>query len=318
MGTQIAQPSRAQLWALAKAQHGVVTRAQLLALGFSPQGVKHRTSAGRLHPVWRGVYAVGRPQLTHHGIWMAAVLCCGQETVLSHGSAAALWKIGQESPAAIEVSIPARLTRRRPGIHVRRRSVLRPEDLTRRDGIPVTTPVCTLIDLAARLGRDDLEAAINEADKRSLTDPESLRAALDLITRRPGVAALRRTLDRRTFKLTDSELERRFLSLVRRAGLPLPETGRHLNGFKVDFYWESLGLVVETDGLRYHRTPAAQSRDHTRDQAHGVAGLMPLRFTHAQVRYRPDYVCATLARMARRLDEAARRRQTSAEPVRSS
>jgi very-short-patch-repair endonuclease len=112
---------------------------------------------------------------------------------------------------------------------------------------------------------------------------------------------LREVLDRRTFTLTDSELERRFLPIVRRTGLSLPRTGHHLNGFKVDFYWPDLGLVVETDGLRYHRTPAQQSRDRLRDQAHAAAGLTPLRFTHAQVRYEPRHVQATLEAVARRL-----------------
>jgi very-short-patch-repair endonuclease len=88
---------------------------------------------------------------------------------------------------------------------------------------------------------------------------------------------------------------------VRKAGLPKPETGLHLNGFKVDFYWPVLGLVVETDGLTYHRTPAEQARDRVRDQAHAVAGLTPLRFTRAQVKFEPEHVLATLTAVAARL-----------------
>ena len=147
----------------------------------------------------------------------------------------------------------------------------------------------------------ELEAAVNEADKRGLVDPETLRSALGGLTGQPGVGVLRAVLDRRTFVLTDSELERRFLPIVRRAGLPLPVTGRYVNGFKVDFFWPSLGLVVETDGLRYHRTPAQQARDRLRDQTHAAAGLTPLRFSHAQVELEPGRVEATLANVARRL-----------------
>ena len=99
----------------------------------------------------------------------------------------------------------------------------------------------------------------------------------------PGAAHLRSTLDHRTFTLTDSQLERRFLPLARKADLPLPETQQWVNGFKVDFYWPDLGLVVETDGLTYHRTPAQQAADRLRDQTHTAAGLTPLRFTRAQV-----------------------------------
>ena len=121
------------------------------------------------------------------------------------------------------------------------------------------------------------------------------------LPRRPGIGRLREALDRRTFTLTDSELERRFLPLARQVGLPLPETGSYVNGFKVDFYWPELGLVVETDGLRYHRTPAQQARDHVRDQTHLAAGLTPIRFTHGQVRHTPDHVRMTLEAVARRL-----------------
>jgi very-short-patch-repair endonuclease len=198
--------------------------------------------------------------------------------------------------------VPAGARRRRPGIVVHRRAALTTDDLAHHHAIPVTSPICTLIDIAARLDRAQLEAAINEADKRDLTDPEALRAALDdVVTARPGSAALRRTLDVRTFTLTDSELERRFLPLARRAGLPKPETGPRVNGFRVDFHWPALNLVVETDGLRYHRTPAEQTRDRLRDQAHAAAGLTPLRFTHAQIEFEPDHVRATLAAVLARL-----------------
>jgi very-short-patch-repair endonuclease len=77
-------------------------------------------------------------------------------------------------------------------------------------------------------------------------------------------------------------------------------TQQRVNGFKVDFYSPELGIVVETDGLRYHRTPAEQARDHIRDQTHAAAGLIPLRFTHEQVRYDPGYVERTLAAVATR------------------
>jgi very-short-patch-repair endonuclease len=234
-------------------------------------------------------------------MWMAAVLACGPTAVLSHRSAAALWGIGRERSAAIDLSVPAGVLRRRPGIRVHRRGPLAAELLTRHHRIPVTSPVLTIVDLALVLGRDRLEAAINEADKLDLTDPEALRADLEALGGHPGVAALRKTLDRRTFRATDTWLERRFLAIVRRARLALPETRRSQNGARVDFYWPELGLVVETDGLRYHRTPAQQSKDRKRDQRHAAAGLVPLRFTHEQVRYEPAEVQATLEAVIARL-----------------
>ncbi|HWJ42727.1 MAG TPA: DUF559 domain-containing protein [Solirubrobacterales bacterium] len=231
---------------------------------------------------------------------MAAVLACGDGAVLSHSSAAALWRIGFEQRSVIELSLSSPSRRRRPGLRIHRRPSLQGRDATVEYGIPVTTPVQTLIDLALRLDRRGLERAINEADKYDLVHPPELRRTLDERAGEPGVAALRQILDRRTFRLTREELERRFLPLAARAGLPVPLTGRHLNGFEVDFHWPDLGLVVETDGLRYHRTPAEQARDRLRDQAHTAAGLTPLRFTHEQVRYEPEYVVRILAQTASR------------------
>ncbi|HEX5526629.1 MAG TPA: DUF559 domain-containing protein [Solirubrobacterales bacterium] len=155
-----------------------------------------------------------------------------------------------------------------------------------------------MIDLALRLDRRGIERAINEADKYDLVHPPDLRKALESRVGEPGAARLRHILDRRTFRLTKEELERRFLPLAHKAGLPVPLTGQLVNGFEVDFYWPDLGLVVETDGLRYHRTPAEQARDRLRDQAHTAAGLIQLRFTHEQVRYEPDHVVRVLAASA--------------------
>jgi very-short-patch-repair endonuclease len=231
---------------------------------------------------------------------MAAVLACGPKAALSYASAAALWRIGSEVRDAIEVSVASPHHRRRPGLRIYRRSSLWPEDHTTRHGIPVTTPIQTLIDLSLRLDRRGIERMINEADKYDLAHPPELRRALDERGGEPGVAVLRRILDRRTFRLTKEELERRFLPLAARAGLRVPLTGQLVNEFEVDFYWPDLGLVVETDGLRYHRTPAEQARDRLRDQAHTAAGLTQLRFTHEQVRYEPEYVARILAQTASR------------------
>jgi very-short-patch-repair endonuclease len=166
----------------------------------------------------------------------------------------------------------------------------------------VTSPSLTLVDLAS-IDRTGLERAVNEADRLDLIDPDALRTALEDYRGRRGAGRLRALLDRRTFRLTDSELERLFLPLVAQAGLPLPLPRQWLNGFRVDFFWPELRLVVETDGLRYHRTPAQQAHDKVRDQAHLAAGYTPLRFTHAQVRYEAGHVRSTLRAVAQRLEK---------------
>jgi very-short-patch-repair endonuclease len=292
----------AAAWELARRQHWTISRAQLLGLGLGSEAIRHRLAEGRLHQWrWRGVYAVGRPELSEHGRWMAALLACGPAAVLSHESAAALWGVIPYRPGPIDVSLPLNVARRRPGIRAQRRATVLADHLVLRDRIPVTDIACTLVDLSARVRRPTLERAVNEADRLDLIDPEALRDTLDRFGPLSGVQALRELLDRHTFRLTDSELERLLLRIARRAGLGLAETGVWLNGFKVDFYWPDLGLVVETDGLRYHRTAAQQERDRLRDQAHIAAGLTPLRFTHGQVRFEPLHVETTLRTIAVRL-----------------
>jgi very-short-patch-repair endonuclease len=290
-----------EVWALARRQHGVVSRRQLRELGLSEDAIKHRLAIGRLHALFQGVYAIGRPEISVHGRWMAAVLRCGPGAVLSHMSAAMAWGIRPLRPSPTEISVPMNVRPRAPTLRVHRRTCIAGRDVRALDGIPITSPALTLVDLAARLHTGQLEAAINEADKQDLISPGGLLREMSAMPRRPGIAPLRRMLDRDTFVLTDSELERHFLPIARAAGLPAPVTGKRLNGFKVDFYWPDLGLAVETDGLRYHRTPTQQAQDRRRDQAHTRAGLTTLRFTHAQVSYEPGYVSETLAEVATRL-----------------
>lgn len=115
---------RPELWRLARGQHGVVTRQQLLANGYTSKSIHHRIAIGGLHPVLAGVYAIGRPALTQPGRWMAAVLSCGPDAVLSHESAATLWMIRPAKRRQVDVSVPYRVRRTRPGIAIHRRSTL--------------------------------------------------------------------------------------------------------------------------------------------------------------------------------------------------
>jgi very-short-patch-repair endonuclease len=268
----------------------------LLALGFGRRSIQHRVERGRLFPVSLGVYAVGWPALNQKRRWMAAVLAGGEAAALSHRSAAALWEIGSEEPGCIDVSVQRRCERRRPGLRLRGRPTMSAEDIVIRDDIPVTSPVLTMLDLATELASIPLERAVNDADKRGLIDPESLREELDRYGGQPGVRPLRHLLDKLFFQLSDSDLEIYFLRLVKAAKLPMPLSKQRVNTFEVDFYWPELGLVVETDGLRYHRTPSAQTRDARRDRAHIMAGMTPLRFTHYEVRYEAGRVRAALTK----------------------
>jgi hypothetical protein len=256
---------------------------------------------GRLHPIVRGVYAVGRSQLSREGRWTAAVLASGSDAALSHRSAAALWGFAKEHPDYIDVSVRRGSEARLHGVRCHRRPSLPVSDIMTRLNIPLTQPVRTFLDLATVAGSKTVERAINEADKLDVIDADSLRRALDDHAGEAGVRPLRRILDEHTFRLSDDELERLFRPLAMSAGLPVPLTKHMVNEFEVDFFWPDLGLVVETDGWRYHRTPSAQTRDALRFQAHTAAGLTPLRFSHYQVKYEPRHVQTVLMKTAANL-----------------
>lgn len=297
MTPEIAATRSAAAWDMARRQHGVLARRDLLALGFSPDAIKHRIATGRLHQIRRGIYAVGRRELTREGRWMAVLLAGGDDAVLSHGSAAALWGIGPEW-RLIEVTVRHRVWSRLSDVKGRARPGLPDDDITVHRGIPVTTVPRTILDQATTpISEASLERLVNEADvARGIDfDFRMLRRYCDLRPGEPGVRRLRRLLDPETFRLSDSELERLFRPLAIAAGFPQPLTKAIVNGYEVDFYWPDLGLVVETDSLRYHRNAIKQSRDLLRDQVHTAAGLTTLRFTHWQVAREPRHVQAILA-----------------------
>jgi very-short-patch-repair endonuclease len=249
---------------------------------------------------------------------MAAVLACGGDSdldgrivlrpdrrpttavILSHDSAAALFSIGREPVGRIEVSTMLPTDRAVPGVRLHRRPTLRRDSVGYFEGIPVTSPAQTLIDLATRHDRAVMERSINEADGLGLVRTDDLRKELDHHHGERGVARLRAILDRRTFRYTRSELERAFLPLARAAGLPLPRTCVYVNGHEVDFHFPSLDLVIEADSITYHRTPAQQTKDRERDQSHSAAGTAHLRFTHGQIKYDPEHVVRTLRATASR------------------
>ena len=284
----------AALWRLARQQHWVVTWDQLIAAGLTRHAIAHRLENGRLHRLYRGVFAVGRAEVDQLGRWIAAVLACGEGAVLSHESAAALWEV-RPAPATVEISVPRRRAPRPPGLVVHRRTAL--GEIRRRKAIPVTSPAQTIIDIAPRLSEQQLERIVNEADKLDLIDPDELR---DYAAAKGGVgeARVRTLLDKEAFLLTDSELEQRFVKIVRQTGLPEPETQAMLYGHRVDFFFRADKLVVETDGLRYHRTATQQKKDRLRDQELTANGLRVVRFTHGQIKYESDHVAGVLRRLS--------------------
>jgi predicted transcriptional regulator of viral defense system len=250
----------ARIAAVAEEQHGVVGRAQLVGLGLEPGAIGRRLRAGRLHRLHSGVYAVGHKVLSPEGRWMAAVLACGPQAVLSHRSAAVLWGLRDYRGGAIDVTSPSK-TKSRGAIR-RHCAALPVDELTVERGIPVTTVPRTIFDLAATAGADTAEQALRQSEYLRLHDALSLPDLLARYPRRRGARAVRQCLARRaeTPGRTRGWLEERFLPFLRRNGLPPP----HLNVWlevggewvEVDCLWPG-SVVVELDGFAAHGTRVA-------------------------------------------------------------
>jgi hypothetical protein len=286
---------------LAERQHGVVARRQLLGLGLGRGAIRRRLDAKRLHLIHRGVYAVGHRRLSRLGWWMAAVLACGPDAVLSHRSAAVLWGILEGSPASVEVSAPRQLAGR-AGVRVHTTSIADDERAVKA-GIPVTTVARTLLDLAAILPLHELNRALERAEALRLADPTPLTALLARHRGRPGTAKLKATLEQGPLRpvVTKSELERRFLTFVERAGLPHPRTNVWLEiagqWIEVDCVWPDQRVIVELDSRAYHRTSAAFERDRKRDRRLQAARWRPVRITDRALREEPGAVVADLRQL---------------------
>lgn len=262
----------------------------MLELGFGRGAVTHRLASGWLHPLHSGVYAVGHPAITSRGRWMAAVLACGPDAMLSHRSAAALWGL-RASNAIVEVTAPGR-RRGRAGVVVHRVRTPDPDDRTLRERIPVTSVPRTLLDLAEVLRPQQLERAIEEAERLRLFDGRAVRQLRERSRGRIGLRRLGAVLSRDPLNAaeTRSELERRFLALCRDAGLPAPAVNTIVAGYEVDAVWPDQRLVVELDGHAFHRTRAAFERDRIRDAALQLAGFRVLRFTYRRIEAEPTAV----------------------------
>jgi very-short-patch-repair endonuclease len=286
---------------VAERQHGVVASCQLYSLGFSEGQVRSRVAAGWLHPLHRGVYAVGHSKVTREGRWMAAVLACGPGASLSHKDAATLWLIRPESQQGpIDVTLRTRAgRRRRTGIRVHRPRRLTDDELSTCNDIPCTAPARTILDLASVISSRPLERAIDEADRLRLVVADDLIEMLRRHRGHPGARRLRGVLARHQVgsTVTRSELEERFVALCRARHLPEPHVNVPLLDYVVDFLWPDANLVVEVDGHASHGTRKAFQADRDRDGRLAVAGYRVLRFTWWDVTRRPAVVADRMRRL---------------------
>jgi predicted transcriptional regulator of viral defense system len=266
--------------ALAAQQHGVIAVRQLHELGIGRGAVRRRIETARLHRLYVGVYAVGHRAVRREGRWLAAVLACGPEARLSYRSAGANFAIRPSARERIDVTVPSRGRRQRPGIQIHSARHLDPADVTEHRGIPTTSLARTLLDLATFLSLTQLDRAIEAAERLERFD---LRAIDDVLARsngHRGAERLRRALGDYHHDDVRSDLEAHFLELCREADLPLPATNILIEGFLVDAVWREQKPVVELDGYRFHRTRSAFERDRRRDAMLALAGYRMVRVTH--------------------------------------
>ena len=263
-------------------QHGVVTHRQLREAGFTSAAIGRRLRAGRLRVLHRGVY-LAVPFPLPHTAEMAAVLACGPGAVLSHVSAAALWGLHAASIGPVDVTVVGNRGDR-PGIRAHRVDRLAQGDRTVREGVPITTPGRTLVDLAGVLATRELEQAVAHAERAGLVERETLRTSMARRGGHRGTRALRALLGAPGGPaLTRSAAEAKLLALVREAGLPAPECNVSVGRYEIDFLWRAAGLAVEVDGFRYHGSRLHFESDRRKDADLVAAGLTVVRLSWRQV-----------------------------------
>jgi very-short-patch-repair endonuclease len=247
------------------------------------------------------VYVLGDPELMPLALPTAALLAIGEDAVLSHRSAAAIWSLADPDPDTIDVTLAARNPGRRRGVRVHRVKRLHPGDITARSNLAVTSLARTAIDFAGRATSSECYRAFGEARaKHRLTD-RGLQAALDRLPRNDRGAAIVRSMLASGATYDRSEAERIMRKLCRRAELPQPLVNQMRNGFLVDFLWQAANLIVEVDGHGTHGTRRAFENDRRRDQIHAAAGYLVIRVTWDQLQNEPLAVIAALAQaLARR------------------
>jgi hypothetical protein len=293
---------------LANKQHGAVSRQQLLGAGIPGGTIDAAVRREFLYPAIRSAYSVGRPELSEAGIWSACVLAAGPGSALAGRAAAKAWGFEKRHQSPVNVvraangvlragmSIKAHGHNRRARLEVRRCSWLRDEHVTRELGIPILQIEPLLLQLAGELNGEAFQYMFWEADRIRGLNNRRLEACVDISRRLKGGEAFREAVDCRlpNIEETRSLLEVLLKNLSQRADVPPPIVNRDAEGHLIDFRWPDFWLAVETDGYEFHRGHGSFERDTETNNDLRAAGWTVLRFTYRMLKYRPDYVIATI------------------------
>ncbi len=283
---------------LAAEQNGIVSVRQLEQCGLNSSAITIRVRRGQLHRVHRGVYAVtAASALSLRGTLTAAVLACGLEAVLSHGSAAAWHAMRRWHHGLPDVIVPRSGGRAVSAIRSHRSSSLHSFDVWRRDNILVTSPARTALDLAAALTAKALRRMVRQCFAEGILSARQLHGVLARSPRHPGAARLRALLAD-GYVPTRSELEDRALDLLAAAGIERPEVNPRLvlggRAIEPDLLWRERHLVVELDGAAWHDERLAREDDAERQALMEAHGYRVLRITWRQLVEHPRQTIARI------------------------
>jgi hypothetical protein len=278
-------------WALAAvvaaAQHGVIHRAQLRAVGLGDGRITRAVRAGHLHPVHRAVFAVGHARLTWLGRCHAAILAYGPRAALGRRTAAAIWGLRPTSSPVVELVLAAPSCSPRRGVRVVLQPGLRPDEVTVHDDIRVTTVARTLLDLGADVSRSALRKAVSQAEVLHRFDLREVRALLERRPRHRGASALRDVLASWSEPArTRSPQEETFPELCARLGLPEPVMNATILGMEIDASFPEHGVAVELDSWRFHTGVVQWEDDHAKRARLVGGGWAALSYTYRQQRER--------------------------------
>jgi very-short-patch-repair endonuclease len=301
---EVSNTATVRLGPQARSQEGLVTTQQLRAAGLADEAISRWVRTGRLHPVFRSVFAFGRRSLGPRAHLRAAALTCGPGTVISHRSAAWLLGFGAKNPRTIDVISSTQAGRKIDGIKAHRVASPAPSELVRVAGIPCTGPARTIVDLAGTYG-EEMRETFERAAGEGVLDLAAIEAALDAGPRRRGAPCLRRVVEdwrpvaeTANFDDARSLFEVKLLPLVAAAGLPMPRVNAPVRTaeriLEVDLLWEPERFVVEADSRRHHAIEVAFERDHRRDRELLEIGYGYLRVTWREAEREPGAVFAAV------------------------
>ena len=280
------------LAALAAAQFGVVTSSQLADLGFSSSAISRMVASGRLIRLYRGVYAVGHSRLIPRGRWLAAVLACGDEALLSHREAAALLEVRRSERSRVDVTTPNRSRSGQRGIQLHAVRRLHADEVAEIDGIRVTTIARTLLDLCDVISPVQVRRAFEQAERMGELDYRALNLVAERAKGRPALKVFVPLIaeDHREAAKAKSDLEARFLDLIRSHDLPMPTVNGIVGGFEVDAHWPGTKLIVELDSWAYHRGKRSFHGDRAKWLDLRSQGFDVLTITDPLLRSQPSQI----------------------------